>query len=77
MDDRRMNRIEMPRSRGEARIQYLDGDFKVLAQGHFVRCAVTGVTIPTDEIKYWSVERQEAYVDAAAALQRHRQFNRP
>jgi hypothetical protein len=40
----------------------------VLSPGSFVRCAVTGVQIPLDELKYWSVKRQEAYADAAAAL---------
>ena len=34
----------------------------------FVRCAETRVEIPLDELRYWSVDRQEAYVDAAASL---------
>jgi hypothetical protein len=42
----------------------------VLLPGTFVRCAVTGSEIPLDELKYWSVLRQEPYVDAAAALRR-------
>ena len=49
-------------------MRYLDGDFQVLSPGAFVRCAVTGVEIPLDELKYWSVKRQEAYVDATASL---------
>ncbi|MEJ1157749.1 DUF2093 domain-containing protein [Prosthecomicrobium sp. N25] len=69
-----MNRIELPRAFGEARIQYLDGDYKILTQGSYVRCAVTGLQIPVDELKYWSVARQEAYVDAAASLRRHQDF---
>ncbi|WP_319772880.1 DUF2093 domain-containing protein [Breoghania sp.] len=63
-----MNRYESPRSGGEARIRYLDGDFQILAPGNYVRCAVTGQQIPLDELKYWSAEHQEAYVDAAAAM---------
>ena len=55
---------------GEARIRYLDADFQVLSPGAYVCCAVTGKTIPLDELKYWSVARQEAYVDAASSLQR-------
>ncbi|AXS39476.1 DUF2093 domain-containing protein [Breoghania sp. L-A4] len=66
-----MNRYEAPKPGGEARIRYLDGDFSVLSPGTFVRCAVTGQPIPLDELKYWSVERQEAYVDAHAAIKRH------
>ena len=64
-----MNRFEGPGGR-EARIRFLDGDFQVASPGAFVRCAVTGETIPLDELKYWSVARQEAYVDAAASLRR-------
>ena len=52
----------------EAKVHYLDGTFRLLAHGDFVRCAQTGEAIPLDEIRYWSVERQEAYVDAAASL---------
>lgn len=63
-----MNRFEGPGSR-EARIRYLDGDFQVISPGAFVRCAVTGESIPLDELKYWSVARQEAYLNADASLQ--------
>ena len=52
----------------EAKIRYLAGTFRLLSDGDHVRCAETGATIPLDEIRYWSVERQEAYVDAAASL---------
>jgi hypothetical protein len=30
---------------------------------------MTGKSIPLDELRYWSVARQEAYVDAAASLE--------
>ena len=68
-----MNRIERPGRGGEARVRFLDGDFHVVMPGTFVRCAVTGVEIPLDELKYWSVKRQEPYADAAAALRRYRE----
>ncbi len=54
----------------EAEVKYLDGDFRILRAGAFVRCAVTGVPIPLEELRYWSVERQEAYVSPEAVLQR-------
>jgi len=56
---------------GEAEVKYLDGDFRVLRPGAFVRCAVTGTPIPLEELKYWSVDLQEAYVSPEAVLQRH------
>ena len=61
-----MNRFEGPGA-GEAKIKYLDADFQVLSAGSFVRCAVTGTPIPIDELKYWSVEKQEPYVDVLAS----------
>jgi hypothetical protein len=64
-----MNRFEGPGGK-EARIRYLDGDFQVLVPGSFVRCAVTAETIPIEELRYWSVARQEPYANATASLQR-------
>ena len=52
----------------EARIRYLAGTFRLLADGDHVRCAETGAAIPLDELRYWSVERQEPYADAAASV---------
>lgn len=56
----------------EAVIRYLDGDYVVVRPGTFVRCAITDRPIPVDELMYWNVDRQEAYVDAAAALEAYR-----
>ncbi len=64
-----MNRHESAGS-GEAKVRYLDADFQVISPGSFVRCAVTGTAIALDELKYWSVARQEAYLDAAISLER-------
>lgn len=57
-------------TRGEARVRYGDGEFKVLSNGEFVRCAVSGQPIPLAELRYWNVARQEAYASAALSLQR-------
>ena len=66
-----MNRMDRHGRGGEARLRYLDGDFQVVAPGSFVRCAVTGIEIPLDDLRYWSVKRQEPYADAAVALKRY------
>ncbi|MDP9138537.1 MAG: DUF2093 domain-containing protein, partial [Pseudomonadota bacterium] len=42
-----------------------------VVQGEFVRCAVSGAPIRLEELKYWSVPRQEAYASAELALRRH------
>jgi hypothetical protein len=66
-----MNRFERSSAfKGEAKVKYLDGEVQVLTPGDFVRCAVTGRTIPLDDLRYWSVELQEAYADAASSLKR-------
>ena len=62
-----MNRYE---GGGEAMVEYLDGNLRVVKPGSYVRCAVTGERIPLDQLKYWSVERQEAYVSPEAVLKR-------
>ena len=61
---------QKPKQPGEARVRYLDGDVQVLSAGDFVLCAVTGRKIPLPALRYWSVDRQEAYVDAQAANSR-------
>lgn len=73
-----MNRFErFPEPQGEAELRYLDGEFRILRPGTFVRCAVTGQTIPLDELRYWSVDWQEAYADPEAVLTRVRERGRP
>jgi len=52
-------------------IKYMDGEFRITSPGDFVTCAITGKPIPLDQLKYWSVDHQEPYVDAIAAFQRH------
>ncbi len=52
----------------EAKLQYLDADFQVVREGDYVRCAITGDPIMLDNLKYWSVDRQEAYKTARESL---------
>jgi hypothetical protein len=69
-----MNRIDRsPHPEGLAVLEYLDGEVRVVKPGSFVVCAVTGVHIPVDSLRYWSVDLQEAYATPAAALQRFKE----
>jgi len=52
------------------RLHYLPGSFRQLSAGDHVLCAVTGVQIPIDVLRYWSAERQEAYASAEIATKR-------
>jgi hypothetical protein len=68
-----MNRMDREmRPDGLAELEYLDGEIRVVKPGAFVICAVTGVQIPVDSLRYWSVDLQEAYASPAASLQRFR-----
>ena len=69
-----MNRFEGPGAR-EARIRYQDRDFQVTSPGSFERCAVSGESIPLDELRYWSVARQEPYLNASISLGREIEMN--
>lgn len=64
-----MNLFERPEKLGmEAKIDYLDGDYHIMRHGSFVRCGVTGQPILLDDLRYWSVTRQEAYATPEASL---------
>lgn len=52
-----------------ARLYFMANGYRVLAPGDHVICALSGTAIPLDELRYWSVARQEAYATAALALQ--------
>ena len=51
-----------------ARLHYMAGTFRVLSPGDHVICAMTGARIPLDELRYWSVVRQEAYASVEASV---------
>lgn len=66
-----MNRFERrPVSAGEAEIEFLDSEIRVLRPGAFVRCAVTGAPIALEDLRYWNVDLQEAYASPEAKLQK-------
>jgi hypothetical protein len=56
-----------------ARLHYMPYSFRVLSPGDHVLCAVSGARIMLDDLRYWSIARQEAYASAEistrAALQ--------
>ena len=66
-----MNRFDnLLGKKQQAKIRYLDNEFQMISPGDFVVCAVTGAQINVEQLKYWSVERQEPYANAAAAMRR-------
>lgn len=69
-----MNILEPGFSPNQATLRYMDADFVVIAPGTFVTCAITGEPIKIDDLKYWSVDRQEAYLDADAAMESFQRY---
>jgi hypothetical protein len=60
----------MSSSERPANLHYQPNGFRVLSTGNFVLCAVTGERIALEALRYWSVDRQEAYASADAATRR-------
>ena len=52
-----------------ARLHYMANGFRVLVQGDHVPCARSGAAIPLDQLRYWSVARQEPYASAQIATE--------
>ena len=44
-----------------AKIKYLPNNFKVIQDGDYVICAISGKKIPIENLTYWNVDLQEAY----------------
>ena len=59
-----------------AKLHYADGDYAVLRPGRYVLCAVTGQTIPLEQIRCWSAELPEAYASPAESLKRWQETHR-
>ena len=55
---------------GEAKLHYGPSTFKVIRNGKFVRCAISGEAIPLEALCYWSAEHQEAYASPEIATRR-------
>jgi hypothetical protein len=56
-------------------LHYGDGDYAVLKPGRFVLCAVSGVKIPLQALRYWSAVLQEAYASPKEATRRWLEVN--
>lgn len=65
-----LGRYDRGSNGGEAKVEYGDGNWRVLKPGAYVRCAVSGEAIPLDALRYWNVDRQEPYASPEAAMER-------
>ena len=72
-----MNTHDRTMGRGpeEAILQYGDGEYAVMKPGRYVTCAVSGVRVPLEALRYWSPIAQEAYAGPAEALARFQELS--
>jgi hypothetical protein len=55
---------------GAATLYYQPNGYRVVRPGAYVLCAVSGAQVMLEALRYWSVERQEAYASAELATRR-------
>ncbi len=60
-----MNSADRP-----ATLHYEPSGFRVVTAGKYVLCAVSGERIALDALRYWSVDRQEAYASCEISTRR-------
>ncbi|MDE2436337.1 MAG: DUF2093 domain-containing protein [Sphingomonadales bacterium] len=53
-----------------ASLFYQPNGFRVLSPGTHVICAASGDAVSLEALRYWSVDRQEAYASCELATQR-------
>jgi len=63
-----MNPFDSTAGGEEAIVEYGDAEFHIVKPGAYVKCAVTGAHISLKLLKYWNVDKQEAYIDAMASM---------
>ena len=56
--------------KGPAKLAFGPNGFRVIKPGTHALCAVSEAEIPLEELRYWSVDRQEAYASAELATRR-------
>lgn len=52
-----------------ARLHYMAYSFRILQAGDHVLCAVSGQRIALENLRYWSIARQEPYASAALSVE--------
>ena len=60
----------------KAKIKYNSNNFEIIEKGDHVTCAVSGKKIAINQLTYWNVELQEAYLSPKEAQQRYEELNK-
>ena len=54
----------------KAKVIYKQNYFEIIEEGDYVLCAITGREISIQNLNYWNVDLQEAYLSAKEANER-------
>jgi hypothetical protein len=65
-----------PKGGGEAKLKYHSGSFDVIVPGSYVTCAVTGVQITLQDLRYWDWDVQEAYASPDISFKRSEELRK-
>ena len=60
----------------KAKLKFSPNNFKIIEEGDYVLCAVSGKKIPLNQLTSWNVELQEAYFSPKEAQQRYEKLNK-
>ena len=60
----------------KAKLKFNPNNFEIIEAGDYVICAVSGQSIPLNQLTYWNVELQEAYFSPKEAQQRYEELNK-
>ena len=61
-------------NRNKAKLKFLPNNFEIIEEGDYVVCAISGKSIPLNQLTYWNVELQEAYFSPKEAQIRYEQL---
>ena len=59
-----------------AKLKYLPNNFKIIENGDYVICAVSGKKIQLEKLSYWNVELQEAYFSYLEASKKREEIEK-
>ena len=58
-------------NRNKAKLKFNPNNFEIIEEGDHVVCAVSGKSIPLNQLTYWNVELQEAYFSPSEVKKRY------
>ena len=59
-----------------AKIKYLTNNFKIIEEGDYVICAVSGKKISLENLNYWNVDLQEPYYSYVEASKKKEELEK-